>query len=304
MSTVNEGTTPTSPGTPLAQTRIVKQRYPGRWIAAIIIAIIGLRFLWSIITNEHFGWHVVGQYLLHMSILHGLAITIFLTIIGMAIGIVLGVIFAVMRLSDNPVVKSAASAYIFFFRATPLLVQLIFWYNLSALYPIITLSIPGLHLNANELVTPMVGAILGLGLNEGSYMSEIVRSGIMSISTGQHEAASALGMRRLRVMFRIVIPQAMRVIIPPTGNEVIGMLKNTSLVSVMAVPELLYSSELIYSRNFQTIPLLIVASIWYMVATAILSSGQYYIERYYARGNVELPETPLQMIRRRLFSRV
>lgn len=280
---------------------IVKAKHPGRWISAAVIVFITSLLLHSVVTNPNFGWDIVGLYLRDISIGRGIMVTLGLTAISMLIGIVLGVIFAVMRISANPVVRTAAFAYVSFFRGTPVLVQLLFWFNLAALYPIITLGIPGLELDANQLITPMTAAILGLGLNQGAYMSEIVRAGILSVDHGQTEAAEALGITRLQTMRRIVLPQAMRVIIPPTGNETIGMLKTTSLVSVISVPELLYSAQIIYARTFETVPLLIVASLWYLLITSVLTIGQYYLERRFARGNQrDLPPTPLQQVRRLL----
>lgn len=281
---------------------VVPHRHVGRWIAAAVIVIIGVVGLRSVFTNERFGWSTVSLYLRDVSVANGIVVTLQLTLICMAIGIVLGVVLAIMRLSTNPVVRTASFIYVSFFRGTPVLVQLLFWYNLAALYPSITLGLPGVSLDANQLITPMFAAILGLGLNEAAYMSEIVRAGIMSVDHGQGEAAGALGLTKLQTMRRIVLPQAMRVIVPPTGNETIGMLKTTALVSVLAVPDLLYSTQIIYARNFQTIPLLIVASIWYMVITAVLGIGQYYLERRFARGNRTLPATPLQQMRRILRS--
>ena len=276
---------------------VVRKRHPGRLISAAVVVLIGLAALRSVIENPRFGWSVVGDYLQDASIARGLVVTLELTVACMAIGIVLGAILAVMRLSVNPVVRSAAYLYVSFFRGTPVLVQLLFWYNLAALYPVLSFGIPGVALNANHLITPMMAAILGLGLNEAAYQSEIVRAGILSVDHGQMEAAEALGMTRMQAMRRIVLPQAMRVIIPPTGNETIGMLKSTALVSVLAVPDLLYSAQVIYSRNFQTIPLLIVASIWYLVVTSVLTVGQFYLERHFARGNHRLPPTPLQQLK-------
>jgi polar amino acid transport system permease protein len=215
-------------------------------------------------------------------------------------------VLAVMRLSPNPLVSGASWIYIWLFRGTPVLVQILFWYNISALYPRFSLGLPFggpqfAHFTAASLITPFVAGMLALGLNEGAYMAEIVRAGIISVEEGQTEAAQSLGMTRLLTMRRIVLPQAMRVIIPPTGNETISMLKTTSLVSVIAVTELLYSVQLIYAVNYRTIPLLIVASIWYLIVTSILSFGQYYVERYFGRGATrELPETPLQRLRRNL----
>jgi polar amino acid transport system permease protein len=284
----------------------VPVRRPGRWVVAVIVLVVAVAVGRSVVDNPNFEWGVVGEYLLDARILHGLRETVELTVIAMAIGILLGVLLAVMRLSPNWLVSSASSFYIWFFRGTPVLVQLLFWYNIAALYPKIGLGIPFgpafIHADANKLITPFTAAILGLGLNEGAYMAEIVRAGIISVDPGQGDAAQSLGMTRLQTMRRIVLPQAMRVIIPPTGNETISMLKTTSLVSVIAVADLLYETENIYSVNFKTIPLLIVASFWYIVCTSVLYVGQYYLERYYGRGERNRQQTPLQRIRAGLFS--
>lgn len=278
--------------------QVVPARHPWQWLSAAIVLFLAVLVLRSIVTNPNFGWDIVGMYIRDFSIIRGLVLTLQLTVVSMVIGIVLGVLLAVMRLSSNHVVKSAAGTYVYFFRGTPVLVQLLFWFNLAALYPVITLGIPGVELDANSLITPIAAAILGLGLNQAAYMSEIVRAGIISVDSGQTEAAAALGINRLKTVWRIVLPQAMRVIIPPTGNETIGMLKMTSLVSVISVPDLLYSSQIIYARNFETIPLLIVACLWYLLATTILSIGQYYLERRFARGSArQLPLTPWQAVR-------
>jgi len=277
-------------------------------VAAVVVLVLIAMFVHSLVTNPRFEWGVIGQYFLSRRVLEGLEITILLTVVCMAIGIVLGVLLAVMRLSANPLLSGASWVYIWFFRGTPVLVQLLFWYNLGALYPRMSLGVPFfgpsfVHANANSLITALTAAILGLGLNEGAYMAEIVRAGILSVEHGQVEAAQALGMTRALTMRRIILPQAMRVIIPPTGNETISMLKTSSLASVITVTELLYAVQLIYSVNFKTIPLLIVASLWYLIATSVLTVGQYYIERYYARGSVrELPPTPWHRIRKRLFT--
>lgn len=276
---------------------VVPRRHPWRWVSAAVVIALGALLLNSVLHNERFGWDTVGLYLRDVSIGRGLTLTLGLTAACMAVGAVLGVVLAVMRLSANPVVSGASFLYISFFRGTPVLVQLLFWYNLAALYPVISFGIPGVALDANQLITPLTAAILGLGLNEAAYMAEIVRAGILSVDHGQNEAASALGLTRLETMRRVVLPQAMRVIVPPTGNETIGMLKTTALVSVLAVPDLLYSAQIIYSRNFATIPLLIVASTWYLVVTSVLGVGQFYLERRYARGQRNLPPTPLQRLR-------
>jgi polar amino acid transport system permease protein len=287
--------------------KAVPVRHPGRWVAGAIIVVVGVALARSVATNPRFEWDIVRKYFLSHEVVDGLVVTLELTVIAMVIGIVLGVVLAVMRLSPNPLVAGASWTYVWFFRGTPVLVQLLFWNFISALYPTIDLGIPFgpdiIHADANKLITPFVAAILGLGLNEGAYMSEIVRAGIISVDEGQNEAASALGMTRMQTMRRIVLPQAMRVIVPPTGNETISMLKTSSLVSVIAYSELLYSVQLIYAVNYKQIPLLLVASIWYLLFTTVLSIGQYYIERYFGRGSSRgLPDTPLQRLRRNLFS--
>jgi polar amino acid transport system permease protein len=290
--------------------RAVPVRHPGRWVATGLILLFGASLVHSVATNKLLEWHIVGQFLFDQRILEGVAVTLELTASVMAVGVVLGIVLAVMRLSPNPLVTGTSWLYIWFFRATPVLVQLLFWYNIAAIYPRISLGIPFVgvefvHGSANSVITTYVAALLGLGLNEGAYMAEIVRAGIISIGEGQIDAAQSLGMSRLQIMRRIVLPQAMRVIIPPTGNETISMLKTTSLVIVIALspPELLLATENIFAVNFKPIQLLIVASIWYAAMTSVLYVGQYYLERYYARGATrQLVPTPLQRMRTGLFS--
>lgn len=277
--------------------------HPAWWFVTAVVVLGIVWFAKLLVTNPNFGWPVVAEYFTSDAILRGLGLTLVLTALAMVAGILVGVILAVMRLSPVPILSGVSAAYIWFFRGTPLLVQIIFWYNLAALLPEISLGIPFGGPSfwsepTNAVVTPFMAAVLGLALNEAAYMAEIVRGGIQSVDHGQAEAAKALGMTPGRLMRRIVLPQAMRVVIPPTGNQVISMLKSSSLVSVTSLPELLYASQLIYQQNFQTIPLLIVASIWYLIVTSILSVGQYYLERRYARGSrSSLPPTPYQRIR-------
>jgi polar amino acid transport system permease protein len=283
--------------------KAIPVRRPGRWIAAAIVLVFGAALVKSVATNPRFEWGIIGHYFTSSRILQGLITTLELTVLCMAIGIVIGIVLAVMRLSPNPLLSGTSWLYIWFFRGTPVLVQILFWGYISALYPRLSLGIPFgpqfVHFSANSAITPFVAGMLALGLNEGAYMAEIVRAGIISVEEGQTEAAQSLGMTRLQTMRRIVLPQAMRVIVPPTGNETISMLKTTSLVSVIAVTDLLYSAQLIYAVNYRTIPLLIVASIWYLIVTTLLSFGQYYLERYFGRGTArELPQTPLQRLRR------
>jgi polar amino acid transport system permease protein len=281
---------------------VVPVRHPGRWVAAVIVLVlVAMLAHWLVATNG-LRWNVVGDYLFDSAVLTGVRRTIVLTIIAMAIGIVFGVLLAVMRLSPNPIVSGFSWLYIWFFRGTPVLVQLLFWYNLPAVMKSLSLGVPfgpsWFHTDPKTVITQFTAAILGLGLNEAAYMAEIARAGILSVDEGQTEAAQALGMTRMQTMQRIVLPQAMRVIIPPTGNETISMLKTTSLVSVIGYAELLFTAQIIYGRTFQTIPLLITVSIWYVVVTSVLYVGQYYLERYFARGSLRgLPPTPLQRLR-------
>jgi polar amino acid transport system permease protein len=281
--------------------RAVPVRHPGRWVAIAVIAVLVAMLAHNLAVNTRWQGWVINQYLFNTQVLHGVLATLWLTVVAMVVGVVGGIVLAVMRLSDNPVVSSAAWVYIWFFRGTPVLVQLIFWFNIAALFPTLSLGVPfgpGFHTwSTNSLITPFLASVLGLGLNEAAYMSEIVRAGILSVDEGQTEAASALGMRRLLIMRRVVLPQAMRVIIPPTGNETISMLKTTSLVSFTGGFELLVSVQRIYNVNYKIIPLLMVASIWYLVVTSILTVGQYYLERYFARGSArQLPPTPPQKL--------
>jgi polar amino acid transport system permease protein len=304
VTTPQAGATAAQAGPP-EEIKAIPVRHPGRWLAAAVVLVLAAMLVNTLLTNHRFEWSVVWSYFLSRRVLAGLGVTLLLTVVCMAIGIVLGVILAVMRLSDNPLLSGSSWLYIWFFRGTPVLVQLLVWFNLAFLYPKISLGVPfgpsWVTANANSLITPLTAAILGLGLNEGAYMAEIVRAGILSVEPGQGEAAQALGMSRGLTLRRIILPQAMRVIIPPTGNETISMLKTSSLASVITVTELLYAVQLIYSVNFKTIPLLIVASIWYLIVTSLLTVGQYYVERHYARGSArELPLTPRQRIWRYL----
>jgi polar amino acid transport system permease protein len=277
-------------------------------VATILVALALAAAAQSVVRNPRFQWSVVRQYFTNHAILIGLRLTLELTVIAMVMGLVIGIVLAVMRRSPVPIVSGPAWAYIWFFRGTPVLVQLLFWQFIAALYPKIALGIPFInvvfiHANANSLITPLTAAALGLGLNEGAYMAEIVRAGILSVDEGQTEAAQSLGMTRLQAMRLIVLPQAMKVIIPPTGNETISMLKTSSLASAISLKELLFTTQIIYGRNFKTIPLLLVASIWYLIVTSILTVGQYYLERYFGKGSQRnLPPTPIQRIRA-LFAR-
>jgi polar amino acid transport system permease protein len=286
----------------------VPVRHPGRWVASAIVLVLVVAIVKSMATDPNFEWNHVGQFLFDGRITSGVLDTIELTVASQALGVAIGILLAVMRLSPNPLIAGGSWLYVWFFRGTPVLVQLIFWYvGIAALYPTINLGVPFgpsfIHIHSSSAITGFLTIVLALGLNEGAYMSEIVRAGIISVDEGQTEAAHSLGMTRLQTMRRIVLPQAMRVILPPTGNETISMLKTTSLASVAAGTELFSEATNISNANYEVMALLIVASIWYLAMTSVLYIGQYYLERHFARGSSrELPPTPLQKIRRGVFT--
>jgi len=279
--------------------KAVPVRHPGRWVAGAVLVLLAAMVIHTLLTHIpgpspgttqwRFSWDVVGADLFSPSIIPAAELTIWLTVVAMIVGIVGGLIVGTMRLSANPLLKGAAFFYAWFFRGTPVLVQIIFWYNIATIYPRLRFGIPFGHaywrVSPDSIFTGFVAAaVLGLGLNEAAYMSEIVRAGILSVDAGQLEAAQSLGMRRSLTLRRIVLPQAMRVIIPPTGNEVISMLKTTSLAGLVGMIELYGWSQAEANRTFQTIPPLITISIWYLFMTTVLSIGQYFIERHYRRG--------------------
>ncbi|BEH03358.1 amino acid ABC transporter permease [Brooklawnia propionicigenes] len=262
---------------------------PTVWVWAGIVSFLVLGLISSLLENKNYRWDVVAQYLFDPRVVAGVGWTLLLTVAAMVIGIVLAVATAIMRMGTNPILRGVAWAYIWFFRGTPVYTQLVFWGLLSVLYPRISVGIPFgpefFSFTTQDVVNAFVAAILGLGLNEGAYLSEIVRSGLNSVDRGQWEAATALGMKSSTVLRRIVIPQAMRVIVPPTGNETISMLKTTSLV--LAVPfmlEITFVTNAIGNKNFLPVPLLIVAALWYLFITSILMIGQQRLEAYYGRG--------------------
>ena len=280
--------TVTTPAAAHADEPIVRLRHPWRWVAVAVLAVYAAVLAKFLVTSPELRWNLVGGYIFEASILKGLVMTLKLTVVSMVVGVVLGAILAVMRLSENPVFRYVAGGYIWLFRGTPILVQLLFWFFLGTVLPRIGLGIPFgpdfVSWDTNTLITPFAAAILGLGLNEAAYMAEIVRAGIGSVDKGQSEAAEALGMGPLTTYRRVVLPQAARMIVPPTANQTISMLKLTSLTLVIGLPELTTTAQLIYGRNFQQIPLLIVASIWYLVLTTILTIIQIRLEKRMSRG--------------------
>ena len=305
--TATPETRPVTDATPPEDIKAVPVRHPWRWVSVAVLAVLIAMLINGVVNNPAFRWDTVGQYLFDRRLVRGALVTIELTVLSMLLGVALGIVLAVMRLSPNPILSSTAWVYLWVFRGTPVYTQLVFWGLISVLYPKIGIGIPFgpefASFETTKVITFFVAAVIGLTLNEAAYMAEIVRAGILSVGEGQTEAASALGMRRPQVMRRIVLPQAMRVIIPPTGNELISMLKTTSLVVAVPLTTDLYStSREISLRLFQPIPLLICAAIWYLAITSVLMTGQYYLERRYARGSQRtLPPTPLQKLRNRLF---
>ena len=282
-----QGSEPAMNGMDPALKPRLRRRSGFEYAAWIVCTLLALGILVSVVTNPNFQGDVVAKYLTHESILRGLVLTIVLTVVSMVFGTLLGLILAIMRSSSIKPVAATAGVYITLFRGTPVLVQLIFWFNIAALYP--NLSIGGVNIDINALITPILAAIIGLTLNEAAYMAEIIRGGFSSVGKGQIEAADSLGMSGAMKMRKIIIPQAMPSIIPATGNQVIGMFKETSLVSVLGVAELLQSAQLIYARTYETIPLLIVASLWYLAMTLLLSYPQSQLEKKYSRSASRLP---------------
>lgn len=261
---------------------VVPLRYPWRWVTAALVLVV-LGFVAKAFLSADINYDVVIKYLTNAGILTGVRNTLVLLLASMTLGMVLGVLAAVMRQSPNPVLRWVAGGYIWLFRGTPLLVQLLIWFNLSIIFE--SFTIPGLvSIPMNTLMTPFVAALLGLGINEGAYISEIVRGGILAVDHGQREAASAIGMSRSKTMRRIVLPQAMRVIVPPLGNEFISCLKFTSLAYTISYSELLHSANKIYTANFKVIELLFTAALWYIALTTVFSLFQQLLEDRLSRG--------------------
>ncbi|PRZ29218.1 amino acid ABC transporter membrane protein (PAAT family) [Antricoccus suffuscus] len=283
--------------------KAIPLRHPWRWVFVAVLAILAAMLINNVATNPNYRWSLVSTYLFNPQILRGVGYTLILTIGAMALALIVGVSVAVMRMSDNPVLSSVGWVYLWVFRGTPVYTQLVFWGFIGVLIPKFGLGIPFgptfVEFDTNSVFTPFISALIGLALNEAAYMAEIVRGGLLAVDAGQGEASAALGMSTGKTMTRIVLPQAMRVIVPPTGNEFISMLKTTSLV--LAVPftlDLQFASNAIANRLYAPIPLLIVAAIWYLVVTSVLMVGQFYVERYYGRGSNRLqPPTPVQKLR-------
>ncbi|MEV6180685.1 amino acid ABC transporter permease [Streptomyces sp. NPDC052016] len=281
--------------------KAIPVRHYGRWVSAVVVLAL-LVLLVQAFANGDIRWQAVGDKLFDSTVIAGAGRTLLISLLAMVLGVVLGVVLAVMRLSKNPVTNSVAWMYIWFFRGTPVYVQLLMWFNLALIFPVLNLG-PIYKDEMTDVMTPFMCALLGLGLNEAAYMAEICRAGLLAVDEGQTEAAHALGMSHGKTLRRIVIPQAMRVIVPPTGNEFINMLKTSALVYAVTYNELLRSTSVIGSQSYAVMEMLFVASIWYLVMTSVFSVFQYYLERYYARGSSRtLPPTVFQKIKANVLS--
>ncbi|WP_405062211.1 amino acid ABC transporter permease [Kribbella sp. NBC_01505] len=282
---------------------VIARRHPWRWVGVAAVLVLLAMFVHGLATNPGWDWPTFFQFFTTRTIFSALWVTIQLTVYGTVLGFALGAVVATMRLSSSPFLQVVAWGYIWAFRSIPLIVQLLFWFNIAYLYQELSLGIPFgpefVHFSTNNLFGPLGAAVLGLALHQAAYAAEIIRGGIISVDAGQVEAAAALGIPKLRQFFRIVLPQAMRSILPNGANEVISLFKGTSIVSVMAIPELFYQVQVIYGRNSRVVPLLMVATVWYIVLTTLLSIAQFYVERHFARGAARsLPPTPIQRVRR------
>ncbi|WP_118182616.1 amino acid ABC transporter permease [Paraburkholderia phosphatilytica] len=268
--------------------RIVRSKHPVQIAIGVVVLTFLLSFLFRIADNENMQWPVIGHYLFDPHVLSGVRVTLVVTIVCQILAIMIGTAIAIMRLSKSRIFVTIANAYLWFFRGTPLLVQLIFWYNLAALFPVLFLGVPftslGVMLKTNAVISGFTAAVVGFSLHDGAYMAEIVRAGILSVDPGQREAAVTTGMTESQAMRRIILPQAMRVIVPPTGNQAINLLKATALVAFISGGDLLSNVQEIYAVNYAVMPLLVVATIWYLALVTVATIGQYYLERAIGKG--------------------
>lgn len=279
--------------------------HPWRWVIGTATLVVVAQLVHGLATNAGWDWGTFAQYFTAKSVMAALWLTIQLTFWGTLIGFALGIAIAAARLSHNPVLQVISWFYVWAFRSIPLIVQLLFWFNIAYLYPTLSVGVPFgpafFTVDVNGVISGSTAAIIGLALHQAAYSAEIVRAGIISVDQGQLEAAAALGIPKRREFFKIVLPQAMRGILPNAANEVISLFKGTSIVSVMAIAELFYQVQVIYGRSGRVVPLLMVATVWYIVLTSLLSIVQFYVERHYARGALRtIPLTPVQKLRKRL----
>ncbi|MFC8530594.1 amino acid ABC transporter permease [Nocardia sp. NPDC057227] len=281
---------------------VARQYHPWRWVVAIAALVVVAQFAHGLVTNPGWDWPTFAQYFAADSVLAALKLTIELTLWGTVLGFLLGTLVAIGRLSNNPVLQVIAWTYVWAFRSIPLIVQLLFWFNIAYLYKRLSVGIPFgpafLDFEVNGVISGFTAAVIGLALHQAAYGAEIIRAGYLAVDPGQLEASAALGIPRWRQFWTVLAPQAMRSILPNATNEVISLFKGTSIVSVMAIAELFYQVQVIFGRNGRVVPLLMVATVWYVVLTTVLSVVQYYLERHYAKGATrELPPTPLQRVR-------
>lgn len=284
---------------------VARTVHPWRWIIAVATLVLLAQFVHGLVTNAGWDWGTFAQYFTARSVVTALWLTIQLTFWGTLIGFALGIALAAARLSQNPVLQIISWFYIWAFRSIPLIVQLLFWFNIAYLYQRLSLGIPFgpsfVEFDVNSVISGSFAAIIGLALHQAAYSAEIVRAGIISVDQGQLEAAAALGIPKLREFFAIVLPQAMRGILPNAANEVISLFKGTSIVSVMAIAELFYQVQVIYGRTGRVVPMLMVATVWYVILTSVLSVVQFYVERHYSKGALRtVPLTPIQKLRSRI----
>ncbi|CAL9336134.1 amino acid ABC transporter permease [Streptomyces sp. enrichment culture] len=262
---------------------------PWRVVAGVVLAVVAVLLVHFLLTNPRLEWDVVAEYLFEPSVLSGLGTTVWLAVAATVVGAVVGAALAAAQMSAFPPVRWAATLYIGVFRGIPPLVQLIFWFNLAYLLPRISIGIPFgpefASWDANELITPVTAAVIGLSLVESAYMAEIIRGGLLGVEQGQRDAARAMGFTPGQTFFRVVLPQAMRVIIPPGGSQFISVLKGTALVSVIAMADLLHSVQVVYNRTYEIVPLLIVACLWYLAVVTLFTVGQRWLERHFSRGH-------------------
>jgi polar amino acid transport system permease protein len=276
--------------------KIVPRRHPGRWLAVVILGMLALQIVQAVAVNPNFHWNVFFEYLFAPQVLRGAGWTLIITVAAMTVAVAVAIALIIMRDSENPILRKLAWGWVWFFRGTPVYTQLLFWGLFSVLFPRLSLSLPFgpeiVGFDSKWVVTPAMAAVLGLGFNESAYLAEIFRAGFKAIDRGQTEAAQAIGMPQARIWIRILLPQAMRMIIPPTGNEAIGMIKLTSLV--LAVPftlDLMFATSAIANRLYLPVPLLMVAGFWYLTITSVLMVGQHYLERYYGKGHDIVPSS-------------
>nr|WP_040509941.1 amino acid ABC transporter permease [Gordonia soli] len=284
---------------PLEDLPIVRAPHYGRWLGVAVVVVLVAQFVVGALTNPRYDWPTFARFFFSTTVLKALWVTVQLTAYAAVLGFVGAVILAVMRQSPNPLLRSISWGFIWLFRSIPLIVQVLLWGFLGALYTHLGFGVPfgpvfG-EIATNDLIGPMSAAVIGLSIHQAAYNAEIIRAGLLSVDEGQREAAAALGIPQRRQFTRIIFPQAMRTIVPPATNEIIGLLKGTSVVFILALPDLFYQVQVIYGRNGRIIPLLVVAVVWYVILTGLLSAVQFYVERYFAKGaHRELPPTPRQ----------